>query len=98
MFKDFDDLTSLKIGDFGLATFNFEKESKKCGTLLYMAPEIVNKKSYDSTIDIWATGFVLYILCSGGKHPLYTRDMYTDAYIKQVTSDTCWEFPEHFAL
>ena len=41
LIKDMNDLTSVKIADFGLS---FQSEngyhlSKKCGTMIYMAPE-----------------------------------------------------------
>jgi serine/threonine protein kinase len=98
LFKDKNDLRSLKLGDFGLATFNIEKESKKCGTLLYMAPEIMNKKSYDHSIDIWATGFILYILLSGGRHPIYTKEMDSEAYMKEYFKEPQWNFPPDFPL
>jgi calcium/calmodulin-dependent protein kinase I len=69
MFSNKNDLTTLKIADFGLATHFESKQNLKCGTVLYMAPEIFDKKSYDISVDIWASGFILYILCSGGRHP-----------------------------
>jgi serine/threonine protein kinase len=98
LFKDKNDLSSIKLGDFGLATFNMEKESKKCGTLLYMAPEVMNKKSYDATIDIWATGFILFIMLSGGRHPIYTREMDSELYITEVLKEAQWNFPTNFPL
>jgi len=98
LFKDKNDLRSIKLGDFGLATSNLEKESKKSGTLLYMAPEIINKKSYDHSIDIWATGFILYILLSGGRHPIYTKEMDSEAYMKEFTKEFEWNFPCPFPL
>lgn len=35
------------------------------GSPLYMAPEILLKKSYGSTVDIWAAGVLLHILMVG---------------------------------
>ena len=35
------------------------------GSPLYMAPEIVHKKSYSSAVDIWAAGVLLHILLVG---------------------------------
>jgi serine/threonine protein kinase len=61
-----DDLT-LKITDFGFAKI-FDKEellNDFLGSPLYMAPEIVQKKSYNSAVDIWAAGVLLHILLVG---------------------------------
>ena len=61
-----DDLT-LKITDFGFAkVFNREEGlTDILGSPLYMAPEIVQKKSYNSAVDIWAAGVLLHILLVG---------------------------------
>ncbi len=97
MFKNHNDLSSLKICDFGLATYSNEREYIKCGTLIYMAPEI-DKKSYDHVIDIWSCGFILYIICSGGKHPIYANNMTTDTYVKELKLQREWTFPPSFPL
>jgi serine/threonine protein kinase len=36
-----------------------------CGTYEYMAPELLQKKSYDYTVDIWGLGILLYELMHG---------------------------------
>jgi serine/threonine protein kinase len=35
------------------------------GSPLYMAPEILTKKPYGTSVDIWATGITLHILAVG---------------------------------
>ena len=58
LFNDFNDLTSLKVVDFGLSSQFFEAmgDFEFCGTLLYMAPEQIEKKIYTKSIDIWSLG------------------------------------------
>jgi serine/threonine protein kinase len=59
---------TIKLGDWGLAAFktNDRKCSTSCGTLGYMAPEIICRKKYDANkTDVWALGVVLFSLCSG---------------------------------
>ena len=36
-----------------------------CGTYEYMAPELLQRGSYDYTVDIWALGILLYELMHG---------------------------------
>ena len=98
MFKNKDDLNSLIICDFGIAgeiaTFEFTK--CKCGTLLYMAPEILNNRPYDFLVDLWSVGIILYILESGGKHPIFVQGIEKRAFIKETRTKKEWEFPLHF--
>ena len=55
----------LKLGDFGLAHFGSVSKSI-VGSLAYMAPEIFNRKPYDSfKADIWALGVTLYQIATG---------------------------------
>lgn len=35
------------------------------GTMLYMAPEVLNKFPYDQSSDMWALGILLYIMLTG---------------------------------
>jgi len=45
------------------------------GTLIYMAPELVsNRTHYTKSIDIFATGIIMFQLLTGGSHPLYRSD------------------------
>jgi len=36
-----------------------------CGTYEYMSPEMIQNRSYDCKIDIWALGILLFELISG---------------------------------
>ena len=53
----------LKIGDYGLAkslSRTTQMAATYCGTLLYMAPELLNGKEYSHEADVWAMGCVFY--------------------------------------
>lgn len=39
--------------------------STRVGTPLYLAPELIRNRPYDSKVDIWALGCVLYYICQG---------------------------------
>ena len=89
LFKNKDDLSSVILCDFGLAYHLNEYEKSitgKCGTTIYMAPEILLKRNYDVLVDSFSAGIVLYIMCSGGVHPFYTKDMSSKDYINKNLS------------
>ncbi len=70
----------LKICDFGLSRkvpdvkfYKFTGDVHKvpfttmCGTMGYMAPEIMKKEAYTIAVDMWAAGIILYEMMSGIK-------------------------------
>ena len=87
----------MKILDLGISkkkeTYFFEK---KCGTLIYMAPEQVTDKQYTKSVDIWSAGFILYIICSGGIHPTFNKAQLTENYVQYIQSLKSWKFPFNF--
>jgi len=65
-----DKFGSAKLVDFGLSK-KIEKPDSlttRCGTLLYMAPEISDNDSHGKAVDIWSSGIIIFILLSG-YHP-----------------------------
>jgi calcium-dependent protein kinase len=68
MFKDVDNLATLKIVDFGLATSTQVDQYPfpKCGTPGYVAPEVARLKDdlikYDKICDIFSVGCIFYKL------------------------------------
>jgi aurora kinase len=52
----------IKIADFGWAVKSNSPQTVVVGTVHYMAPEMVNGSSYDSRVDIWAMGILLFEL------------------------------------
>ena len=73
---------NIKLGDFGLAALLIsENEADKgrrstlCGTPNYVAPEVIDKKSYgghNEKVDIWAIGIILWVILSARNHTLLT--------------------------
>ena len=60
------DDNKLKLCDFGWAKeLTLENRSTFCGTMEYMAPEIVGSENYDYSVDIWSLGILLYELLFG---------------------------------
>ena len=55
----------IRLGDFGLATFNdeiFRNKKSICGTPNYIAPEVIDRKDYGFEVDLWAVGVIVYLL------------------------------------
>ena len=75
---------NFKLGDFGIAR-KLEKTSSgmsKKGTYSYMAPEVFKGQSYNSTVDIYSLGIVLYRFLNNNRTPFlppYPEDIkYSD--------------------
>ncbi|CAK8988445.1 Calcium/calmodulin-dependent protein kinase type 1 (CaM kinase I) (CaM-KI), partial [Durusdinium trenchii] len=60
---------AFKLGDFGFASKIDQSDSFKnpAGTMGYVAPEILDERSYSPACDVWSAGVVMYILLAG--HP-----------------------------
>ncbi|XP_050016503.1 sperm motility kinase-like [Alexandromys fortis] len=80
---------NVKLCDFGLAIQLAKGQMLKrvCGSLKYMAPEILARKPYDGlAVDMWSLGVVLYVMVTGqfpyaevtidGMHRLITNTTY----------------------
>ncbi|KAL1548705.1 Serine/threonine-protein kinase Aurora-3 [Salvia divinorum] len=50
----------LKIADFGWSVQSRSKRHTMCGTLDYLAPEMVEKKAHDYSVDNWTLGILCY--------------------------------------
>uniref|UniRef100_A0A8C9GL60 Calcium/calmodulin-dependent protein kinase n=1 Tax=Piliocolobus tephrosceles TaxID=591936 RepID=A0A8C9GL60_9PRIM len=57
----------IKLTDFGLSTLCAPNEllTDPCGTLAYVAPEVITLQGYNHKIDTWSIGVILYLLLSG---------------------------------
>ena len=68
LLSDPSDEATIKITDFGLSKIMKRKSDllhSRCGTPAYAAPELIEGNPYDSKVDMWAVGCILYILLSG---------------------------------
>lgn len=51
----------VKLCDFGWATsFKSQLPNDFCGTLDYVSPEVVEKKPYDGSVDMWSIGILTF--------------------------------------
>lgn len=77
--------SNVKITDFGMATlFRMRGKErlldKRCGTLPYIPPEILEKPYHAEPADIWSCGIVLVAMLSGGKFIIYSYILNTGSH------------------
>mmetsp|Transcript_27553 Transcript_27553/g.58872 ORF Transcript_27553/g.58872 Transcript_27553/m.58872 type:complete len:411 (+) Transcript_27553:87-1319(+) len=70
LFETEDEDSPIKIIDFGLSrkhygSFGEPLMSTIVGTPYYIAPDVLRKKGYDKSCDLWSVGVIAYILLSG---------------------------------
>lgn len=76
------DFGFFKLGDFGIARKLAATQSSQSikGTYNYMAPEVASGSNYDSRVDIYSLGIVLYRLLNNNRLPfLETEQQATNA-------------------
>ncbi|CAD8064900.1 unnamed protein product [Paramecium primaurelia] len=76
----------VKITDFGLSSHHnrYALMQKKCGTLTYMAPELLLKKVYNKNVDVWSVGVIFYQLLNKGQHPYFNNGLNQEQLIKNM--------------
>lgn len=83
------DIGTFKLGDFGIAR-QLEKTSSglsKKGTYTYMAPEVYKGMPYDSTVDIYSLGIVMYRFLNNNRSPFMPPAPQTIKFSDKETSN-----------
>lgn len=93
----------LKLADFGWSNFLKPHENRFtfCGTLDYLAPEMLEKShKHDFSVDIWSVGVLIYELLTGIS-PFAPSDNqnnanYVDASTRENIRNVRYSFPKNF--
>lgn len=94
LLTDCSENATLKIGDFGLMIKlkDMDMAKSKCGTPLYMAPEVWTQQPYNYKADLWSLGVILYELITR-KHPY--GNPRTDAALLEAIRNTRPAMPKN---
>lgn len=65
LLDDPSDTANVKLADFGFAAYCEKPLNDGCGTLVYVAPEILRGDNYTTSPDMWSLGVITYILLCG---------------------------------
>ncbi|ORM41477.1 Myosin light chain kinase A [Babesia sp. Xinjiang] len=67
LITDKSDAATIKLTDFGLSTLCGPNEllTQPCGTLAYVAPEVLTLQGYNQKADVWSVGVIMYLLLRG---------------------------------
>ena len=86
---------NMKLIDFGFASQkNINSLTLKCGTLQYMAPEILEEESYQGDkADLFAVGVILFMIVSG-RPPYVSKASEEDLYFSQLVRGNSQAFFE----
>ena len=84
----------LKIADFGWAVHAPSSRRRTlCGTLDYLAPEMIEKKPHNSTVDLWCIGVLCFEFLAGNP-PFYATD---DKSTMRNIISVKYQFPEYLS-
>lgn len=83
----------IKLADFGLSKIVAgDALTTACGTPFYVAPDILLGTGYDSAVDMWACGILLYVLLSG-RLP-FAADSDAELFKLIIDGDLVWKSPQ----
>lgn len=79
----------IKIADFGWSVHApSQRRQTMCGTLDYLAPEMISHRSHDHNVDLWCLGILLFEFLTGGP-PFESRET-KDTYKRIMALDIKW--------
>lgn len=78
LLSDESEVPTLKLADFGLSKLVGPDDTLQvaCGTLGYVAPEVLMQRPYGKPVDLWSVGIVTYLLLRG-RLPFDSKDKQT---------------------
>ena len=78
----------VKIADFGWSIHTQNRRKTLCGTVDYLSPEMVERRSHDEKVDIWSLGVLAYEFITG--RPPFEDEDPRVVYQKIVNLQLTW--------
>ncbi|XP_065864187.1 serine/threonine-protein kinase Aurora-3 [Euphorbia lathyris] len=85
----------LKIADFGWSVQSRSKRHTMCGTLDYLAPEMVENKAHDYAVDNWTLGVLCYEFLCGA--PPFEAESQKDTFRRIMKIDLTFPYDRHIS-
>ena len=86
---------NIKLADFGWSVHDPSSRRKTaCGTIEYMPPEIIQRRHYDNTVDLWCVGIFCFELLAGKTPFAQEKKEATYELIQKVQYD----MPDYFPI
>ncbi|XP_076367512.1 ribosomal protein S6 kinase-related protein-like isoform X2 [Tachypleus tridentatus] len=91
-----DEKGHVQLIDFGLAKWLAygERANTICGTIQYMAPEILKMESYTKAVDWWSLGIIMYALLTG-QYPV--ESVHDHSKMQKLVESTNYTLPESYS-
>ncbi|OMO78635.1 hypothetical protein CCACVL1_14257 [Corchorus capsularis] len=86
----------LKIADFGWSVQSRSKRHTMCGTLDYLAPEMVENKAHDYAVDNWTLGILCYEFLYGS--PPFEAESQRDTFRRIMNVDLSFPPTPHVSM
>ncbi|CAG9335573.1 unnamed protein product [Blepharisma stoltei] len=91
--ESMDNDIEFKLADFGLAIEGSKNIEGKCGSLGFVAPEILKEQKYSSNVDVFSCGIVYYTLIAG--HTPFKGKNHKEIYFNNAKcninfKEKCW--------
>ncbi|CAI5793746.1 S6 kinase alpha-6 isoform X1 [Podarcis lilfordi] len=102
-----DEAGHIKLTDFGLSKESVDQEKKAysfCGTVEYMAPEVVNRRGHNQSADWWSFGVLMFEMLTGtlpfqGKDRNETMNMILkEVLFEKLKVKASLDAPQYFSL
>ncbi|KAI1707127.1 protein kinase domain-containing protein [Ditylenchus destructor] len=94
LLSDASDFPQTKICDFGYSCYIEDLcfKRKVIGTMQYLAPEVLGRKKYNKSIDIWSIGVTSYVIVSG-YFPFGEKEKITEQVLRRsaLFPDKYWK-------
>ena len=77
----------IKVADLGLASFKNRITETVCGTTLYMAPEVYEGKPYDSQVDMYSFGLMMWEMWFGKRVFSELRSLIPREFFRRIKDE-----------